>query len=184
MNNFTKNSNSLDMDIVKKEIAIHEDYLKTYNAEQECEKYDLNELLNAMCRVSSALYQRPKSIVVELQTYRKHVPTLLQGLINYSKWINVLTQQNARLSEIDYEKSNKRWTPDEDNKLIEIICGERENIHTISAMFGRSPSAIKSRITYLVGVKRLSQSVVGKFIGTINDEEVEGEIKGIVKKEA
>lgn len=80
------------------------------------------------------------------------------------------------------ERSRKRWTEEEDNLLIEMAVADGTTTVELARVFGRTPGAIQSRITYLVGIERLSSKVAGRFIGTIDGEQAEVEIDGIVSK--
>lgn len=80
------------------------------------------------------------------------------------------------------ERSRKRWTPEDDELLIETASQDDATIFGMAKQFGRTPGAIQSRISYLVGIKRVSEEIAGRFIGTLNGEFVEGDIDGIVSK--
>ena len=90
--------------------------------------------------------------------------------------------QIDRCTEVDYDRGNKRWTNEEDETLINLVCEGKTNIHKISTILGRSPGAIQTHISYLVGRKRITQEVAGKFIGFINGITAEAEICGTVYK--
>lgn len=81
------------------------------------------------------------------------------------------------------DQGRKRWTQEEDELLIEAATDGTKTIIDLSKEFGRTPSAIQNRITKLVGIKRLTADVAGRFIGTINGEFVEGDIDGTLRKE-
>lgn len=80
------------------------------------------------------------------------------------------------------ERSRKRWTSEDDDLLIETAAQDGATIFGMAKEFGRTPSAIASRISHLVGIKRMSAEVAGRFIGTLNGEFVEGDIDGVVSK--
>lgn len=80
------------------------------------------------------------------------------------------------------ERSRKRWTPEDDELLIETAAQENATIFGMAKAFGRTPAAIQSRITHLVGIKRMSAEIAGRFVGTLNGEFVEGDIDGTVSK--
>lgn len=86
-----------------------------------------------------------------------------------------------RLTEGYGEKSNDRWIPEEDNQLIEIACQGKSELE-IATILGRTVSAVHSRLSYLVGIRRLSQNINGEFSGVINGQECEGVISGILNK--
>ena len=80
------------------------------------------------------------------------------------------------------EKKYKRWTDEEDNLLIDMVCADMSSMD-ISITLGRSPSAIKTRVSKLVGINRLSQQIAGRFIGELNGAKIEGNIKGTLSKD-
>ena len=80
------------------------------------------------------------------------------------------------------ERSHKKWSSIEDEQLIDAVSKGDSSIIELSCVFGRSPSAIKSRVSYLVGIKRVSSEIAGRFIGTINGASIEGNIRGQLTK--
>lgn len=141
------------------------------------------ELINAFVQLVKVSEQRPKSIVVELNTYRKYVPFILKAYCMVSDLNKKATMEAHRCVDIEYDRGNKRWSSEEDETLINLVCSEEYNIHKISTVLGRSPNAIQTRISFLVGRSRLTQEVAGRFIGTINGISANAEIKGTVFKE-
>lgn len=83
-------------------------------------------------------------------------------------------------------RDNKRWTEEEDNALVEMAVlfdGNLENLFFMAPMwFGRTPDSVKTRLSYLVGKKRLTVKVEGKFEGDFEGELVKGQISGLVHK--
>ena len=141
-----------------------------------------DELLNAAGKLMLTVSQRPKSIVEEVRIYRKYVPIMIKAYCTQSEGMKKAAMQIDRLADVEYDRGNKRWSKEEDEMLINLVCEGKENIHKISTILGRSPGAIQSHISFLVGRKRLTQEVAGKFIGTINGESTEAEICGTVYK--
>lgn len=144
--------------------------------------FDKQELLEAFTNVAKVTKKRPKSVIVEVNTYRKYVPLLLDAYIRMCEGLRKSNMVYQRSTDIKYARGNKKWTADEDNELIEQVCREDMNIHQLSAVFGRSPGAIKTHISELVGRKKLSQEVAGRFIGLIDGENVDAEINGTIYK--
>lgn len=134
-------------------------------------------------KLYNIIIHRPGNVVVEVQTFRKYVPLLLDYVLDLSKINRAACLENERIHKKTYDRSNKRWSNDEDERLIELICQEESSMTEISAIFGRSPQAIASRITTLVGRKRISQNVAGRFVGYINGEKTEADIAGTLHKE-
>lgn len=96
--------------------------------------------------------------------------------------IDKLLLENDRATDGIGERGRKRWTQQDDELLIEMAAQEDTTIIDLSKQFGRTPGAIQSRISRLVGIKKLSAEIAGRFIGTLNGEFVEGNIDGIVRK--
>lgn len=101
---------------------------------------------------------------------------LLDGIID-----NALLE-NHRVTENIGERGRKRWTSQDDELLIEMASHDDTTIVDLSQQFGRTPGAIQSRISKLVGIKKMSAEIAGRFIGTLNGEFVEGDIDGTVSK--
>ena len=118
---------------------------------------------------------KPKGSYDELMAYRNNVPILIA-------WIRMIEQYAIRFTE--HPNNNKRWTKEEDEFLIESICEEDPvSLPILASGMGRSETAVQTRISYLVGVKRLSQQVAGKFIGMANGEEFKANLVGTIYKD-
>jgi len=146
-------------------------------------EFERDDVVNAVQQLALVSKQRPKSLVIEVKQYRKYVPILIESYIKITEGLQKSIMQQERYGKISYDRGNKRWTREEDESLIEIVCDGSANIHEISTIFGRSPGAIKTHISDLVGRRRLTQEVAGRFIGTINGETSEAVICGTVHKE-
>lgn len=116
----------------------------------------------------------------ELIVYRENVPTLIQFIADIAKYNFGLEFVNG-LATMPNVNKNRRWSKTDDELLIDLVCNDME-IKNISSVFHRSPTAIAARISHLVGVKRLSQKVAGKFIGTADGEEAEFQLEGTLYK--
>lgn len=118
----------------------------------------------------------------QLRIFKKYVPVLM-GLQKMTSQSLIAANKNVnRAYESTNERAGKRWDDDEDNALIELASDESNTIMQIAITMGRSPGAIQSRISYLVGIRKLSQAIAGRFIGTINGEHVAGVIDGELRK--
>ena len=129
-------------------------------------------------------FKRPSNSYIELTKYRKYVPCILYEMSNLMDDISSV-REYAKREEANGKadnKHNKRWSNVEDEWLIDAVCND-EPLTRIAIALGRTPAAIQTRISYLVGVKRLSQQVEGKFIGTANGSEFEADLVGTVYKE-
>lgn len=141
-----------------------------------------NVAKNNICVKLYNLCESPKgSAFHQLQQFRKMVPDLIKAYCEASELNQNFSKQFDRILEKTEKNKNKRWTEEEENWLIDLVVNDTPIIDISTAM-GRSPSAIKSKVSNLVGLKRISQNIAGKFFGTINGEEVTGLIKGTVCK--
>ena len=146
-------------------------------------EYVASKYFEAESKIRLNIHNPPNSIIEELRIYRKYSPLLVSYLDSLRRLGSMAAKDIKRLKEKTDDRSRKKWSEEEDNLLIECICSEKYTPAYISMKFGRSPSAISNRVSYLVGVKRLSQKVAGRFIGQINGEEVDGLAVGTLYKE-
>lgn len=140
------------------------------------------KFIDAFGKLYKNVSNPPSNSYIELTNYRKLVPVILQYVESLAADNDRYVKMLNRFADDSKEKSHKRWTEQEDNLLIEMVCKD-ESMPILSAALGRTVPAIKTRLTYLVGVKRLSQKVVGKFIGEINGEQTEASLAGTIYKE-
>ena len=141
------------------------------------------ETNEALIKVLSVIQNRPKSIIVEVNTYRKYIPKLINYIKERDKLLDFAIKQIERYENDCDDKRFKRWTPEEEEMLINLVCDENYSMLQISTMMGRTVPSIKTKISNLVGVKRLSQKIAGRFIGTMNGENIETNLNGIIYKE-
>lgn len=144
---------------------------------------DAPQYINAAQQMAKLTRERPKSLIEEVRLYRKYVPLLLEHILLLSDVNKAATKECTRVYEKTDVKSNKRWSKEEDELLIEAVCDDNTTMAQLSAIFGRTPGAINSHLTKLVGLKRLSQKVVGKFIGEVDGQTVNTSINGTLYKE-
>lgn len=149
--------------------------------------FDVNPMDRAKEKVLEALrvlvpmmQQRPK-LAKELGAYRRYVPALIEYIDYQNKINNGYTRTFDRYESASAERNYARWTEKEDELLIELVCSD-SSLLSVSTTMGRSPSSIKTRVSKLVGLKRISQEIAGKFIGTIDGEYVEGIAEGTLYK--
>lgn len=140
-----------------------------------------HDLKNAINEARSLVSNPKGNPYQQLIRFRKVTPILLKLLESDLQDYELMHRQLERFNESSYDNSGKRWNKEDDEMLIEMICNN-EPMYNISTIFGRSPGAINTRVSYLVGVNRLSQEIAGRFMGTLDGEVVEGEIKGTLKK--
>ena len=121
--------------------------------------------------------------IKELMYLRSLLDELVGVLGCYTLWAETYEALFSRvISDVD-RNGRRHWTEDEDLALIEMFA---EGVPTIevAARLGRSPSAIHTRVSTLVGVERQEMKVGGYFDGFLNDERVQGILNGSVSKNA
>ena len=125
------------------------------------------------------LHGPKKSIPQELKEWRKLGRKLEKALPLMSDLNDALSSQVNQVVENSSLNKYKRWTPEEDELLIESIANG-DSVMKVASVFGRTPQAISARVSVLVGIKKVSKEVAGRFLGTINGVETAGAIKGTV----
>lgn len=146
------------------------------------------ELINVdkQCEMSvyklQYIHHTYKNVYVAMQKQRKCADEAVQCLMYYREFNHYLCELVERLASDSEKNRYKRWNDIQDEALIEMVC-QGDNIYTISTTLGRSPSAIKTRLSKLVGISRISEEIAGTFIGTLNGTNVEGNIKGTLNKQ-
>ena len=124
----------------------------------------------------------PKSISHQMKVFRKYVPVLLDLYDMSTQALIASCKQAEELQGSLAERSKKRYTPEEDEAIISTAA-EGDTLVAIALAVGRTPTAIQTRISHLVGIGKISQSVAGRFIGTINGSQIDAEIDGVVYKQ-
>lgn len=118
----------------------------------------------------------------ELQEWRKIGKNMMAYMKASERGINCAMKENQRLSTMDYDRGHKRWSEEEDEILIELLCDDRMTLLDISKTLGRSISAINTRCSVLVGIERTKQRIQGKFEGKLNGMVIDGTIDGLLTK--
>lgn len=135
---------------------------------------------NAAIIAISNIQKTHKGNINELMSYRENVPVLINYICDLMKTLHGYKFMSIWNTTPDVN-NHKRWSKSDENLLIDLVC-KGDSIRTIATIFHRSPSAIQTKITSLVGVKRLSQQVAGKFIGTANGADFNAELVGTIYK--
>ena len=118
----------------------------------------------------------------EIKEWRKIGKQMMAYMETASKGFKNVAKENKRLRDITPERTGKKWTKEEDEILIEMLCDDDTNLIEIATTLGRSVSAISTRCSVLVGIERTKQNISGKFIGKLNGLVVDGTIDGILTK--
>ena len=126
----------------------------------------------------TALSTNFRGNVDELMKFREVVPQIIEYANNMRFYVFGLQYLINFLSE-DPTNSNKRWSDEEDNDLVEAVC-KGMNIWDVARCLKRTPGAVSTRLSYLVGVNRISQDIAGKFVGQIDGEQRSANIVGTI----
>lgn len=140
------------------------------------------ETKTALAKLYECCHSRGGNMAQKYRTYERYVPTLIKLHFQYQEMIDKQAKQIERYEKAASARKYARWTEEEDLALIEMVVDENTGIHELSTMFGRSPASISSRLSKLVGIGRIRQDVIGRFVGTLNGKEVSGQINGTVMK--
>lgn len=156
-----------------------------WNSDLVYEKLGLNGKygLKRFEKEINELLDNPKmSPYIQLQKWRKLGKQMYEMIKIRDDLVNASYDQLKRISDSTATNANKRWTKEDDEMLIDLVCGEKYSLIEIASIFGRSTTAISTRISYLVGINRISKEIAGKFEGLLNGEKVQGDIKGTITK--
>ena len=134
-----------------------------------------------MKELKSLLNESKCNPYVELKRWRKLGAKLEKYMFSLNNFFTMHRSEVNRLQEGYGERSNKQWSKEEDELLIEYACKGDSELE-ISKMLGRTSSAIHTRLSQLVGIKRITQNVDGYFRGSLDGKEIEGEILGKINK--
>ena len=135
--------------------------------------YAVQELIESPKMSAYAQLTKWRSLGKQMVAHCKELEELAMG---YQRQID-------RMNSLSFERNGEKWTDEEDGHLIELVCDGNTPMVELCTIFGRSPGAIQTRISYLVGIRRVSSEIAGKFIGTLNGAKIEGNIKGnLIKK--
>ena len=119
---------------------------------------------------------------IQLTEWKKLGDEIIKYFYTYGTIMSKSALVNEEIATGAERNKNSRWTKEEDERLIDVVCQEGWTPFELSASFGRSIPAIKARVSKLVGLKRVSQEIAGRFFGTIDGVETSGSIEGIVYK--
>lgn len=117
-----------------------------------------------------------------LRIFRKYVPVVMDNYRILQEVNTAAMKETDRAVNATTQKKNKRWTPEEDDALVNLAAEPENTTMRIAVTMGRTPGAVQTRISQLVGIGRISQAVAGRFIGTIDGEYAECTIDGEVMK--
>lgn len=145
---------------------------------QEIERNELTIIKKEMMQL---IHQPDANAFVQLKRWRKVGQRALNMIEMLEQMINDNCEEIETLTSNEDRKKYKRWTPEEEELLIEEVCNGKTPVN-LALMFGRSAGAIQSKVSNLVGINRISQEVAGQFFGYIDGKKAEGTINGTVIK--
>lgn len=145
-------------------------------ARVQSHRHDVSVAITALTRLNTG--QDTRNVARRLRAYRECTEQLMDA---YGTLQDVLTGLLRELQQ--YEggpavQSRRRWTAEQDDALVDFACRDDATMVGLAVNFQRTPAAIASRLTYLVGVARLSRHVVGRITGYLDGEPVSGVFDG------
>lgn len=123
------------------------------------------------------------STAEQLRIFKKYVPQLIAKCDSLLIALRASVENQERLHDETMVRSGKRWTESEDEHLIDMAAAGDMTLFELAMTMGRTPGAVQSRISQLVGIGKISQEVAGRFVGTLNGEHVSGIIEGELRKQ-
>jgi hypothetical protein len=97
---------------------------------------------------------------------------------------DLIRVQDAVLREFRFgvfENDGKKWAAREDDTIVALKC-QGANAMDMSRSMGRSPAAVATRLSYLVGIRRLFVNIDGVVVGTLDGQETEGYFVGTAER--
>jgi hypothetical protein len=137
----------------------------------------------ALAALARLVSNPPKNVHKQIQLYRSLSKAVINYQFMYQDFVEAVLEQQDRLVDGMNDRARKRWTDEEDEVLIELASQDDESATTIALALGRTPSAVQTRLSYLVGINKTTATVAGRFVGWLNGKHVEGDIDGIVSKD-
>ena len=123
-------------------------------------------------------HPKKESAFKRLQKYAKDTEILIKYMVLRESLFKSSKKQLDDLVHGNFENNGKRWTEKDDECLISLAAQNGSNVRGISLAMKRTPGAIKSRLTFLVGIKRVSANVCGRLVGYVNGEKFDGHNAG------
>lgn len=116
-----------------------------------------------------------KNPIRQLRLYREHTKALIE--LHFAMNDCMKAQRSMMLMETP--NNHLAWTQEEDEWLVDARA-RGEEIHTIAAHLGRTPAAIATRLSALIGVPR-SEIVTQYIEGTVDEAPVRGLFHGVAR---
>ena len=155
----------------------------TYDVKEYLSK-DSDDYIEAWVNVMRTFDHRNEiSAKRRLEAYEKGL------LLMFENWVfkTVIIERMSGTDKLNNE--GKKWAKEEDEELVNLaaMCyeefGKYDPVYMIApSIFERSSQAIRTRLSQLIGIERLTVKVEGKFEGDFEGESVRGLISGLVHK--
>ena len=124
---------------------------------------------------------QPKNAAHQMKVFRKYVPVLIDMYDVVQQVLSATCEANEELQGSLSARSRKRYTPEEDEAIVEMAASGHTTVE-IALGVGRTPGAVQTRISHLVGIGKISEEIAGRFSGLLDGEFVEGDISGTIYK--
>lgn len=142
---------------------------------------EMNTMMNELSRLNSGHGDR--NVFIRLRKYRENTQRLIKYVEDYQVIVRAaLDRQDQMLGKVG-ERNRKKWTPTEDRALVDQACEPGSTLVTLALSMNRTPGAVASRLTHLVGIKKVSREIAGRIIGSLDGEPVEGYFEGVLLAE-
>lgn len=155
------------------------DGVAMYRADRLATKEQINRSMSALGQV---MHEPPKNPFDALKVYRENVPILINWAFANQQLYRDVMRINDQLTGKAGLRNRKRWTEEEDDLLVERAASESSSLMQLATEMGRSPQAITSRLTYLVGINRVRQEIAGRITGYIDGQPVDGSFHGTLTR--
>jgi hypothetical protein len=113
-----------------------------------------------------------KNPLKQLVLFKQHTRALIE--LHFA--MNDCMKAQREMMLLETPNNHLAWTQDEDESLVESRA-RGVVIHTIAMTLGRTPAAVATRLSTLIGVPR-SQIVTAYIEGTVDEEPVRGLFHG------
>lgn len=124
--------------------------------------------------------QSSENLHQRMKLYREASNELINAYAAVQQLLTSYRESYEELTGQASGRNRKRWTAEEDEVLIEIASQGERTLFQLALDMARTPGAVQSRLSYLVGIRRISQQVAGRFVGYVDGEPVDAEIEGVL----
>lgn len=147
-----------------------------------CFSVDCDELVRSVSSLIAATKHEKAPLSKRMKLQKRSIESVLDTASKIWGVCQIFEAFAEQIASGSYRNSRKRWREEDDETLIDLVCEGKSDVF-IANCLGRSVSACKSRVSYLVGIEKMSEKTAGYFIGMLSGEEVNGLIEGQVYKQ-